>query len=149
MSIQDIGLHRSVNRLLGADEAARRVVFMSTRHRLWLPFAVCSTGAFVGIAVLIGVEASASRVALGLLGGAIAVMATTEYRALAQTDDALVMLRCSRVRRRAKAIMKRLPRTTVIEPMASNVVTAEYRIDNIVYSVLFRYRPDMEALVRA
>ena len=147
MAIQDIGLQRSVSRLLEADERAERVVFMSTRHRLWIPFVAGSAGAFVLLALVIGVDTSASRVGLGLVGGALAAMATTEYRALAETSEQLVLLRCSRVRRRATAVMKRFPRTTRIEPMASNLVTAEYRIENVVYSVLFRYRSEMEALV--
>ncbi len=147
MAIHDIGLHRSVREQLRANETPDQIVYMSTRHRLWLPFCVAAFGAFVALGTVLEFEGWPSRIALGGVGAAIGILATTEYRVLASTEKHVILLRASRIRKRAVEVMSRLPLTVEMELMASNLVNAEYKVDGRIYTVLYRYRSQMDAIV--
>lgn len=147
MAVHDIGLHRSVRQHLNASESPENIVYMSTRHRLWLPFVVAAFGAFVVLAIVLGFEPWPSRIALGGAAAAVGVLATTEYRVLTDTDTHIVLLRASRIRKRATEVMTRFPKSVEMELLASNLVNAEYKVNGITYTVLYRYRSEMDAIV--
>jgi hypothetical protein len=144
--MQDVGLHRSVQRHLEQGEQAQHVAHMFTRHYLAFPFIAAAGGALFVVAMFSGADQWATRISLGLAGAAVAAMATTEYRVLAQTTRGLVLLRSSRFRRRASGVLRRLANGTQIEVLGSNLVITEYRVDGVVYSVMRRSQQEMTAI---
>lgn len=149
MAIHDVGLDRSVRRQLSQGERPEKIVFMSTRHHLWLPFVVGAFVAFLVLAIALGFDLWTSRLGLAVAAAAVASMAATEYRVLVETNRGLVLLRAGRVRRRATAVMKRLPKGETVEALASNLVTADYRLGGVTYTVAYRFRSAMDALAHA
>ena len=136
-------LYDSVRPHLSDGERIRDLVHMWRRHHLLIPYA---GAAFVGLFVLafvVGITAWSGRVGLALAGASLAAMATTEYRVLARTTEGLVLLRSSRVRQRATELIKRLPDTTVITPVSSNLVLTEWKVNKATYSVMKRYQGAM------
>lgn len=95
---------------------------------------------------LAGATEWSSRISIGLAGAAVAAMATTEYRVLARTTRGLVLLRSSRLRRRANGVIRRLEKDTKIEVVGSNLVITEYRVDGVIYSVMRRSQQEMTAI---
>lgn len=131
---------------LGPGETVRNVVQMWRRHHLALPFIA---GAFVVlfcVALLAGVEQLSSQFAIGLAGVAVAGMATTDQRILAQTDDGLVMLQSSRIRWHAKRVIERLPDTTPIEVLSDNLVISDWNVNGQRYSMMKRSQRAMSAI---
>ena len=98
------------------------------------------------VALLVGVEQWGGRIGLALAAAATAAMATTEYRVLALTSDGLVLLRSSRVRQKAGAIIGRLPASTRVEPVGSNLVITDWSVGDTVYSVMKRHQAAMVAI---
>ena len=145
--MRDSGLRRSVARLLGDNEKLVNVVYMSALHRLAVPFIGASAVVLVGLAIWLGFEEWPQRVSLGIAGGTIAAISTTEHRVLAHTSRGLVMLRSSRVRRRAVAIKARLNPSILIEAKGSNLVLTEYAVGPTHYFVSRRYQSDMNAII--
>ncbi len=122
---------------------------MSTRHRLWLPFVAAAFVGFFVLALALDIDVWTSRIGLAVAGAAVASMATTEYRVLTETDNGFVLLRASRIRRRAVGVVSRLPGDIEVESLASNLVTADYRLNNVTYTVPYRFRSAMDALVQS
>ena len=122
---------------------------MSTRHHLWLPFVATAFVAFLVLAIVLDFEQWTSRIGLAVAGAAVASMATTEYRVLVETAEEFVLLRASRIRRRATGVMTRMPKSVGIESLASNLVTADYRLGNVTYTVPFRFRSAMDSLAHS
>ena len=82
MAIHDVGLDRSVRRHLEPGERPGQIVFMSTRHHLWLPFVAAAFVGFLVLAIILDFEQWTSRIGLAVAGAAVASMATTEYLSL-------------------------------------------------------------------
>ncbi len=139
-------LYNSVNGLLADEEHIRAVVHMWQRHRLLLPYALAAFVAVLAVAIAAGINSWSSRLGLGLAAAAIASMALTEYRILAHTTSGLVLLRSSRVRQRATELVKRLPDSTHIAPVSSNLVITDWTVGSETFSVMKRYQSAMVAI---
>ncbi len=144
--MRDRVLHNSVRALLPDADRIVHLVHMWSRHRLMLPYAVVAFAGMVLLAFAVGVEQWSGRIGLGLAGAATAAMATTEYRVLAQTTSGLVLLRSSRVRQKALAIIETLPHTTAIAPVTSNLVITDWSVGDAIYSVMKRHQAAMVAI---
>lgn len=144
--MRDRVLYNSVRALLRDDERISHVAHMWTRHRLVLPYAALAFAALLVLGIVVGIEQWNSRIGLAVAGAAIAAMATTEYRVLALTTDGLVLLRGSRVRQRATELIKRLPDSTDVEPVGSNLVITDWSVETTVYSVMKRHQSAMVAI---
>lgn len=140
-------LTSSVRALLPNDERIVALVHMWRRHRLMVPFVLASFTGVLVVAILAGFEEWSGRIGLALGAGALAAMATTEYRVLALTsDDDLVLFRSSRVRQKATELLVRLPESTVVEPAGTNLVITDWKVADHIYSVMRRYQSAMVAI---
>jgi len=138
-------LLRSVQKLLRDDEHVVEAAYLWSRHRLLLPFAL---GAFVLVAVvaaLVGFGGWAAPVGLGLAGAAVAAMATTEYRVLAQTDRGFMLCRGSRVRQAATGLIERLPDDLELSLVGNQMVLTEWTVGDRRFSAP---KASEQALVR-
>lgn len=144
--MRDRVLHNSVRAQLPDTDRILHLVHMWSRHRWLLPYAALAFGGMLIVALLVGVEQWGGRIGLALAAAATAAMATTEYRVLALTSDGLVLLRSSRVRQKAVAIIGRLPASTRVEPVGSNLVITDWSVGDTVYSVMKRHQAAMVAI---
>ena len=138
----------SVQRLLDDGERVHQVAMLWTRHRLFLPYAfVGGIGMFV-LALVIGVAGVGAQIGIAVAGAAVATMSTTTYWVLASTDAGpdgdLVLLRSSRIRQFAKKLDRRLGSDASIEMIGSTLITSDWRIEGIDYTLTKRW----EATVR-
>lgn len=145
-SVRKTILLRSVQQLLGPDEQVNDVVVMFTRHRWFLPYSLFAGVALFLVAAATGVESVGSQVLFGLCGLAIAGLATTNYWVLADTTDGLALCRSSRVRQYAKELVRRFPDGTDLEMVGSTVVTSDWKIDGVMYTLTKRWEATMRAL---
>lgn len=145
-SVRQNILIRSVATLLDDGEQVRHVVVMFTRHRWFLPYSVLAGLGVFAVASATGIAGFGNRIVIGVCGMAIAGMATTNYWVLAETATDLVLCRSSRVRQYAKSIKIRLPTSTPLEMVGSTVVTSDWRIDGIMYTLTKRWEATMRQL---
>lgn len=145
-SVRQAILLRSVQRLLNDGEKARSVVVLSTRHRWFVPYAIAAGFALFAVASVTGIESMLNRVVLAGCGVAIAGMATTNYAVLAETTSGLVLLRSSRIRQYAKAIVNRLPSDTPLTMVGSTVITSDWKVDGVIYTMTKRWEATMRQL---
>ena len=136
-------LIRSIRRLLGDDVVVHHVVSMWRRHHLAIPF--CAGSFMLGfvVAALVDIQPISSQVAVGLAGLAVAAMATTDQRILVQTDDELVMLRSSRIRQYARAVVGPVPDDASIEVVSDNLVISDWMIGDQRFSMMKRAQRSM------
>ena len=139
-------LYNSTRVLLEEEERIRHLVHMWGRHRLSVPYIVGAFGLFLVLAFVIGIEQWGGRLGLAFAGGAIAAMATTEYRILALTTESLVLLRSSRIRQKATSLLRRLPDDAEVAPVGSNLVITDWSVAGEVYSVMKRQQSAMVAI---
>lgn len=139
-------LHHSAQQLLDDDDRIVHVVHMFTRHRLFVPYVLGSTGALFVLGIMLGIEQWSGRIGLALGAGALAAMATTEYRVLVQARSGLVLMRSSRIRRKATAVLKRLPDNIEVVPVGSNLVITDFRVGTVIYSVMKRFQAPMSSI---
>jgi hypothetical protein len=145
-SVRQNILLRSVQRLLDEGEQVHRVVLLSTRHRWFAPYAIASgVGLFV-VASVTGIDSLLNRMVLAVCGIAIAGMATTNYSILAETTTGLVLCRSSRVRQYAKEVVNRLPVGTSLTMVGSTVITSDWKIDDVIYTLTKRWEATMRQL---
>lgn len=128
-------LFKSIKRLLRDDEDLAEAAFMWSRHRLMIPYALAAFGALLVVAVLVGFEAWASRLGVGVAGAGFAAMATTNYRVLAQTSRGFVLFRASRVRQYAVEPLERWKTTPEMKPATSYSIATDWLVDNRRYTV--------------
>ena len=119
---------------------------MWTRHRLIVPYAAFAFAVLLIVGIATGIEQWSGRFGLAVAGAALAAMATTEYRVLALTASGLVLLRSSRIRQRATALIERLPASVEVRPIGSNLVITDWSVDSNVYSVMKRHQSAMVAI---
>lgn len=119
---------------------------MSTRHRWFVPYAAAAGIALFVVASVTGVESMLNRAVLTACGIALAGMATTNYSVLAETTAGLVLCRSSRVRQYAKEIRHRLAPDTPLIMVGSTVITSDWRIDGVVYTMTKRWEATMRQL---
>ena len=70
-------------------------------------------------------------------------MATTDQRILVQTDDELVMLRSSRIRQYARAVVGPVPDDASIEVVSDNLVISDWMIGDQRFSMMKRAQRSM------
>lgn len=139
-------LLRSVERLLDDDEHVRAVVILSTRHRWFVPYAIVAGLSLFAVASATGVESMLNRAVLAACGVAIAGMATTNYTVLAQTTSGIVLCRSSRVRQYAKQLVQRLPSSTPLSMVGSTVITSDWKVDDVIYTMTKRWEATMRQI---
>ena len=123
-----------------------QIAHMWTRHPLGIAYAVGAALAMFALATVLGVGQSSGRVGLGLAAGAIAAMASTEYRVLALTTSGLILFRSSKTRQKATSVIDRLAASTKIEPVSGNLVITDWSVGDQVYSVMKRHQMAMVAI---
>lgn len=139
-------LHRSIERHLDPDEQLRHAVVMTSRHRWFVPYALGSGAVIFLVASATGVETLLSRLVLAACGVAVAAIATTEHTVLAETDRGLVLLRSSRIRQYATSLVRRLPSDTPVTMVGSTVITSDWRVDGVVYTLTKRWEATMRRI---
>lgn len=108
---------------------------MWSRHRWMIPYAIVAAAAVFLTSEWAGFSELSTRTALAFAAGAIAVNATTDYRVVAKTGKGLVLLRGSRVRQHAVAVISRLPKNTKIEPVGGTVLASDWAVGESVFTV--------------
>ena len=108
---------------------------MWSRHRWMIPYAAVAALAVFLTSEWAGFTELSTRTALAFAAGAVAVNATTDYRVVAKTAKGLVLLRGSRVRQHAVAVITRLPRSTKIEPIGGTVLATDWAVGESVFTV--------------
>lgn len=138
-------LTRSVKRLIEADEQVSDVVVLWNRHRWFYPYCAGAGLLLFAIALGLGIDGSFNRLALAGCGVAVAVMSTTNYWVLARTSSGFVLCRSSRIRQYAKELVKRLADDTTMEMVGSTVITSDWRIDGVEYTLTKRWEATMRS----
>lgn len=128
-------LRRSVMNLLDPGEAVGEAAFMWARHRAGYAIALGAWVVFTLVAVAAGFDEWPTRVVIGLAGGAVALTLTTDYRVLASTTNGLVLLDAGRVRQVARRLRRRLPPDTSIRLVRDTLITTDWEVDGVEYTV--------------
>jgi hypothetical protein len=131
------------------DEGERIIhkVHMWSRHRLVIPYMLGAGSAGVALSVVLGVDDWGSRTAIGLVVAMVAAAFSTEYRILVATTSGLVMLRSSKFRQKATALVGRLGEDTVIKPVSANLVISDWQVGKHGrFSVMKRFQAEMVAI---
>jgi len=148
-SVRQTILLRSVQRLLDESEQVHTAIMLTTRHRWFVPYALASGLAVGVVASLSGIEGPLNWVLFAIVGAAIAGMATTNYSVLAETSAGLVLLRSSRVRQYAKSLIRRLPDDTTLTMVGGTVISSDWEVDGVIYSMTKRWEAAMRELSMA
>lgn len=128
-------LFRSVLRFLDQGAEVVEAVYMWKRHRLMVPFTVATFLGMVFVAGWAGWEDWATRIVIGLAAGAIAVMASTDYKVLARTSQGTFLYDASRFRQVAIGSPDRLPADVTIEPFGGTVLATDWAVGDSIYTV--------------
>ena len=108
---------------------------MWVRHSFSYLYGAAAFVALVVVAIIAGFETWPLRLGIGAAGAGIALTATTDYRILALTSKGLVLLRAGRVRQVARRIIERPARTITMEPVGGTMISADWRIGEVVYTI--------------
>ena len=131
---------------LAEDERTKHKVHMWSRHPLTIPYMLGAGLAGAALSALLGVDDWGSRVALAFAAAMVAAAFSTEYRILVLTTRGLVMLRSSKFRQKATALVGRLGAETVIKPISSNLVITDWQVGDGRFSVMKRFQAEMVAI---
>jgi hypothetical protein len=128
-------LFRSITRFLDDGVTLEDAAFMWSRHRWMIPYALVAGSAVFFAAGWVGFDGVATRTAVGFAAGAVAVNATTDYRVLALTSRGLLLLKASRIRQYATAVLEPLPDSTTVVAVGGTVLATDWRVGDEVYTV--------------
>lgn len=128
-------LLRSIQRFLEPDERLYDAAFMWSRHRLAYPYAVGAFVAMFVVATVAGFQQWPSRLAIAVVGGAVAITATTMYRVLAATSGGLVLLEGGRLRQVAKRRIRKLEPGAQVEIQRDTMITTDWKVGGTEYTV--------------
>lgn len=109
--------------------------YMWTRHPWAVPFGALVFAGAVLLAPLVGIEDWPTRTVIALAVASVAVMAATDYRVLAQTNQGLVLLRASKIRQVATALQEHLPADITMAPMGGTLLAADWQVGDRTYTV--------------
>ena len=137
---------RSVQRLLDPDETLLEAAILWARRPWSYLYGLAAFACLFMVAVVTGFEQWPTRMAIAVAGAAIAVTATTDYRILALTSNGLVMCRAGRVRHVARSIVDRPGRSIGIEPVGGTMITSDWRVGSIDYTVTKSSQQPMERI---
>ncbi len=127
-------LLRSVQDVLGGSSTVRDAAYVWSRHRWLVPFATLVFAAIVFLAPLASIEEWPTRIVLGMAGVAVAVMSTTDYRVVAETERGLVMMKASRIRQVAIGGMEVLGPDVLLEPLGGTIIATDWQIGDHRYT---------------
>ncbi len=128
-------LLRSVQRFLEPGERLYEAAFMWSRHHLAYPYAIAALAGMFGVATVAGFQQWPSRLAISVMGGAVAITATTMYRVLASTSSGLVLLEGGRLRQVAKRRINTLEPDAVVEIQRDTMITTDWKVGDTEYTV--------------
>ena len=128
-------LLRSVARAAPEAGSVLDAAYMWARHRWMVPYTAASFVGMMIVAVAVGWSDWSARIGLGAAAAAVAVMATTEYRVLAQTETGLSLLKASRIRQYATQLLEKLPGDVSIEPSGGSVLAADWTVGDRRFTV--------------
>ncbi len=141
-------LLRSVRNCLRAD--VQLAVFMWRTGPLTVPFAVAAAVGCALLATAVGFEWPTGVVAIGLVGCAVAWSAGTEYRVLAADPEGeLWLLRGSRIRQTAVAVLDEPIERESVHQLTVNAITTQWRVGGNDYTMHRRHQPRLTALALA
>ena len=109
--------------------------YMWARHRWMVPYAAAAFLVVAGLAEFVGWDTWSARLGLGAAAAGVAVLATSDYRVLAQTAGGLVLLRASRIRQTATGLLDRLSPGVTIEQVGGTILAADWKVGDRRYSV--------------
>ena len=137
-------LIRSIQRLLKPDDHVARAAFMWRLHRWALPLGVVAGAAVALLGLVTGnFESVAFAIAAGIAVGAVASLASAEYRVLALVNDELVMMRGSRTRNVAVEVLERRLPNNSVRLVSSTAVVSDWLILERRFSTTRRYQQEM------
>jgi len=113
----------------------RDAAYAWSRHRWVVPF---GAGVFVVIAFfapVAGINDWPTRIVLGLAGVGVAVMATTDYWVVAETERGIRVLKASRIRQVAIADGEAVPEGAVMEPVGGTIIAADWQVGSHRYTI--------------
>lgn len=113
----------------------REAAYIWIRHRWVVPYTAAVFAALVLLTPIATIDEWATRIVIGLAGGAVAVGATTDYFVLALVEDGLVLCTASRIRQVARALAERLPGDTRLEPAGGTMLVSDWQIGDRRYTV--------------
>lgn len=128
-------LLRSVQRVLGDGITVKDAAFAWSRHRWITPFGTLVFGAIVFLAPIGGIDDWPTRLVLGLAGVGVAVMATTNYRVVADTDAGMYLLKGSRIRQVAIAGGDRVDEHAELKPVGGTMIATDWKVGEHVFTV--------------
>lgn len=130
----------SVRRCLRSNDVVG-AAFMWRPGRLTLPFACAAAAGCALLAYAGGFDSATHLAAIGLAGGAVAWLASTEYRVLALTGDGLAqLLEGSRIRHVATGVADEPIDRATIRPVSANAMTSQWWVGRRQYTVLRRHQ---------
>lgn len=141
-------LLRSVQRVLGGEVVVRDAAYVWSRHRWMTPFATVVFAGILFVAPVAGIDDWPTRIVLGLAGVGVAVMATTDYRIVAETEEGLFVLKASRIRQVAIADGERLSSDAVLEPVGGTIIAADWQVGGHRYTVPRSSQQAMERMAQ-
>lgn len=128
-------LLESVEKVLGHDVDVRDAAYVWKRHR-WITY--YSAGVFGAIALTApvgGIEDWPTRIVLGLAGVSVAVMATTKYSVVAETNKGLQVLKASRIRQVAIEKEHLVEFEATFAPVGGNIIATDWQVGDRVFTV--------------
>ncbi|MGI9609634.1 MAG: hypothetical protein ACR2NL_05000 [Acidimicrobiia bacterium] len=128
-------LLRSIQRFLEPGERLYDAAFMWSRHRLAYVYALAAFVGMLIVAIVAGFEQWPSRLAIAVMGGAVAMTATTMYRVLASTSKGLVLLEGGKLRQVAKRRIRTLDSDVVVEIQRDTLITTDWKVGDSEYTV--------------
>ena len=142
-------LYDSVRTFVPDGDRIELIAHMWTRRSH--SFLLIGVGAAVGFLVSLaaGFGDTAGQFGIALAAAAAVGLATTDYRILVATTSGLMLLKSSKLRQKAVALIANLPPDTVIEPVGSNLVISDWRVGTEVYSVMKRFQSQMTSMSRS
>jgi len=134
----------SVRRLVESPEQVTSAAFMWRVHSRLVVFGlVVGTAAGVGAYYVAGFETPQAAAGIGLLAFAVAALATTEHRVLAETGETIVFCRGARTRQVAVELLATSVDAASIEVVSANAVTSEWRVEGQRFTVSRRHQQTM------
>ncbi|NND04520.1 MAG: hypothetical protein HKN91_17225 [Acidimicrobiia bacterium] len=128
-------LLNSVRKVLGDEATIHDAVYMWTRHKWVWPFGSAVFAGALLFAPVFGIDDWPTRTVIGAALAAVAIMAATEYRVLAQVDSGLTLLDASKIRQVATGLKEQLPRDVELSPAGGSMLASDWQVGQVRYTV--------------
>ena len=137
-------LLRSARRRI-PDENVLDAAYMWQRHALMLPFVVVAGFVVLALGLLFSFE-TVSAAGLGVLAAIVGGSSATRYFVLVKTVEGVVLCQGSRIRQVAVEIVERLPADSTIEPLDGTMLTTDWSVAGVRYTVSKSSEKAIEAM---